>query len=382
MQVSAEIRWFWRLDALPELAEWFCGARRHAWPLETFEERTDDYLFLPSQPELGIKRRDRKGLEIKGLVGRSPEALSCGPFTGPVELWTKWPAADLDATSHSQIVSASKRRWMRKFDTSGPSVREARIDPGKPLPAPGCNVELTMLTSPQGETWWTFCLESFGTIYDVEGSLRATAAELARRDPPPLPRVIVANYPQWFAQRACDAAISIRLATPDDVPALNDLIAASVRKLQATDYTEGQREGALGSVFGVDPVLIEDRTYFVAAAGNELRACGGWSRRATPFGTDHSPARDDSVLDPARDAAKIRALFVHPEHARGGLGTRILNACEAAAKAAGFHRTELTATMTGIKLFGKRGYTPAEEIQVRLRNGELLPVIRMVKQLV
>ena len=143
----------------------------------------------------------------------------------------------------------------------------------------------------------------------------------------------------------------------------------------------GQREGALGSVFGVDPVLIQDRTYFVAAAGSEIRACGGWSRRATPFGTDHSPARDDSVLDPARDAARIRALFVHPDHARAGLGSRILTACETAAKEAGFRRAELTATLTGIKLFRTRGYTPAEEIRVPLGNGELLPVIRMEKQL-
>jgi GNAT superfamily N-acetyltransferase len=173
----------------------------------------------------------------------------------------------------------------------------------------------------------------------------------------------------------------VRLATEADVPALTELIAASVQGLQAEDYGQGQREGALGSVFGVDPVLIGDRTYFVVVVGPEICACGGWSRRATPFGTDHSPARDDSVLDPARDAAKIRALFVHPSRARMGLGTLLLKACEAAARDAGFKRTELTATLTGIKLFRTRGYVPCQEIQVPLRNGELLPVIRMEKQL-
>ena len=173
----------------------------------------------------------------------------------------------------------------------------------------------------------------------------------------------------------------VRLATEADVPALTELIAASVHGLQAEDYESGQREGALGSVFGVDPVLIADRTYFVVVMGSEICACGGWSRRATPFGTDNSPARDDTILDPTRDAAKIRALFVHPSRARMGLGTLVLNTCEAAAKDAGFQRTELTATLTGIKLFRMRGYIPREEIRVTLRNGEILPVIRMERQL-
>lgn len=173
----------------------------------------------------------------------------------------------------------------------------------------------------------------------------------------------------------------VRLATPQDVPALHQLIDASVRELQAEDYTTGEREGALGSVFGADPVLIEDRTYFVAVMGSQLCACGGWSRRATPFGTGNSPARDDSVLDPRRDAARIRALFVHPSHARMGLGTKILKACEAGAKAAGFERAELTATLTGAKLFRTRGYVVVEEIRLPLKNGESLDLLRMVKPL-
>jgi len=176
-------------------------------------------------------------------------------------------------------------------------------------------------------------------------------------------------------------AIAVRLATAEDVPALAELISASVRQLQAGDYNSGQREGALGTVFGVDPVLIEDRTYFVAVEGSQIWACGGWSRRATPFGTGNSPARDDSVLDPVRDAARIRALFVHPSRARTGLGTLLLRTCEAAAKDAGFRRTELTATLTGVRLFGARGYVAVEEIRVTLANGEILPVIRMQKPL-
>jgi N-acetylglutamate synthase-like GNAT family acetyltransferase len=173
----------------------------------------------------------------------------------------------------------------------------------------------------------------------------------------------------------------VRLATLRDVPRLHDLIAASVDRLQAADYSGAQRLGALGSVFGVDPVLIEDQTYFAAEHDSEICGCGGWSRRATPFGTGRSPARDDSVLDPRRDAARIRALFVHPDYARRGIGSAILRACEAAAKAAGFDRAELTATLTGIKLFRVHGYVPVEEITIRLENGEALPVVRMTKAL-
>jgi len=126
----------------------------------------------------------------------------------------------------------------------------------------------------------------------------------------------------------------VRLATADDVPTLQRLIIDSVHQLQAEDYTEGQRAGALGSVFGVDPVLIQDGTYFVVEVDSQLAACGGWSRRGTPFGSDRSPARDDRLLDPACDAARIRALFVHPGFARRGLGSLILHACESAAKEA------------------------------------------------
>lgn len=173
----------------------------------------------------------------------------------------------------------------------------------------------------------------------------------------------------------------VRLATPADVPRLDELIAASVHRLQVADYSESQRNGALGSVFGVDGRLIEDRTYFVVVVGSRICACGGWSRRATPFGSDRSPARDDRILDPERDAAKIRAVFVDPSHARSGLGTLLLKECEAAAKSAGFERAELTATLTGAKLFRVRGYVAAEEIALRLENGEFLPLLRMVKVL-
>jgi GNAT superfamily N-acetyltransferase len=171
----------------------------------------------------------------------------------------------------------------------------------------------------------------------------------------------------------------LRAAVLEDVPVLRALIAASVRGLQAGDYTESQREGALLSVFGVDTQLIADGTYFVAEIDGTIIACGGWSKRKTLFGADHCAGREDSLLDPATDAAKIRAFFVHPDWARRGIGTRVLEACESAAAAAGFTRFEMGATLTGVALYKVRGYRELERIAVPLGNGELLPIVRMEK---
>src|SRR5579864_8007615 len=187
--------------------------------------------------------------------------------------------------------------------------------------------------------------------------------------------------------------IQIRKAVTDDIPALRALIEASVRGLQAEDYTPGQIEGALKTVFGVDSQLIADGTYIVAEARAEEGAqpasahdkwmiigCGGWSKRKTLYGSDHWTSREDSLLDPQRDAAKIRAFFIHPNWARQGVGSRLLQACEEAARAAGFTRYEMGATLTGAKLFGAKGYAPVKPISIPLNNGETLPVIHMEKR--
>ena len=179
---------------------------------------------------------------------------------------------------------------------------------------------------------------------------------------------------------------SIRKAAPADVPVLSELIDASVRGLQAEDYSPTQIESALATVFGVDSQLIADGTYFVVEAKQpgcaRLAGCGGWSKRKTLYGSDHWTGREDELLDPRVDAAKIRAFFVHPAWARRGLGSLILKTCEDAASAAGFTRCEMGATLTGVKLFGAKGYVALENISVPLKNGEGLPVVRMVKQLV
>ncbi len=153
---------------------------------------------------------------------------------------------------------------------------------------------------------------------------------------------------------------SVRRATVGDVPRLREIIDTSVRGLQANDYSPAQIEGALQSVYGVDSQLIADGTYLVAEdisqSHPEIVACGGWSKRKTLYGGDQYAGREDSLLDPSRDAARIRAFFVHPNSARRGIGTMILKACEQAAAAAGFTRLEMGATLSGVEFYKARGY--------------------------
>jgi GNAT superfamily N-acetyltransferase len=181
-----------------------------------------------------------------------------------------------------------------------------------------------------------------------------------------------------------------RLATPADIPHLGPLIEASIRGLQTNDYSSSQIEQAIGTWLGLDTQLVADQTYFAVEVrhnpdhrptiGN-LTACGGWSRRKTPYGSDHRPNRDDAFLDPRTDAAKIRAFFVHPAWARRGIGSRILDLCEQAAQAEGFTRCEMGATLTGIPLYRRHGYVEQERVDLPLANGELLPIVRMTKSL-
>lgn len=178
--------------------------------------------------------------------------------------------------------------------------------------------------------------------------------------------------------------IRIRKATLPDVPRLREVIEASVRSLQAGDYSLAQIEGALASVYGVDTRLIADGTYFAAETPQEnsirlIVACGGWSKRKTLFGGDQYAAREDSLLDPGHDAAKIRAFFVHPDWARRGIGSLILEACESAAKREGFRRLEMGATLSGVPFYRAKGYTEMERQFVQLGNGEVLTIARMAK---
>lgn len=177
--------------------------------------------------------------------------------------------------------------------------------------------------------------------------------------------------------------ITLRLAEEQDIPTLTKLIDSSVRGLQHEHYSQAQIDSALRTVYGVDSVLIADKTYFVAEADTEPKqivGCGGWSKRKTLYGGDHFATREDSLLDPKTDAAKIRAFFIHPDWVRLGIGSRILDACENAAIAEGYRTLEMGSTLTGIALYSARGYEPAGEMEVPLEDGLTLPILRMRKQ--
>ena len=174
----------------------------------------------------------------------------------------------------------------------------------------------------------------------------------------------------------------LRTATTEDVPGIRELIEASVRGLQARDYSPAQIDGALSTVFTIDSRLIADGTYFVAfAEGGELAGCGGWSYRKTLYGGDHQVETiEPERLDPEVDAAKIRAIFVRPKFARMGLGSVILDASERAAIAMGFRRFEMGSTLTGVPLYWVKGYREVGRLAVPVGNGERIGVVRMVKE--
>ena len=173
--------------------------------------------------------------------------------------------------------------------------------------------------------------------------------------------------------------MKLRLATLADVPAIEPLIEASVRKLQANDYTAQQLEASLGTVYGVDRQLIEDGTYFVVETDEKLAGCGGWSFRRTLFGADANKGRDSTELRPGIDAARIRAFFVAPDMARSGIGTRILHACEDAAVSRGFTAFELAGTLTGVPFYARHGYVELRRFSAEAHGGIVLEFVAMRK---
>jgi GNAT superfamily N-acetyltransferase len=176
-------------------------------------------------------------------------------------------------------------------------------------------------------------------------------------------------------------AVALRQALPIDTPILERLIAESARKLSRHDYTDAQIEAALGTAWGVDSELIHDGTYFVAEAAGDIVACGGWSRRTTLFGGDRQAGRQSGLLDPSRDAARIRAFFVRPDWARHGIGRILLEHCEAEALAHGFRSAELLATLPGRRLYAVFGYVSDERVAYPLPGDIAIDFVPMKKTL-
>jgi GNAT superfamily N-acetyltransferase len=174
---------------------------------------------------------------------------------------------------------------------------------------------------------------------------------------------------------------SLRKATLEDREVLQELIGLSARQLSADDYLPEQIEGALRGAFGVDSQLIHDGTYFVVEGAGEIVGCGGWSYRRTLFGSDSRSERDAGELSPGIDPAKIRAFFVHPAHARQGIGTLLLEKCETEARQRGFSRVELMGTLPGVRLYAARGYIPADVVRYDVAPGVAIEFVPMSKQI-
>ncbi len=176
-----------------------------------------------------------------------------------------------------------------------------------------------------------------------------------------------------------DAALRHRLACREDLPVLKELMEAAIAELQKPYLSEAQIT-ASRKLMGLDTQLVEDGTYFIVEADGALAGCGGWSRRATMYGGDRSPGRDAALLDPAKDAARVRAMYTHPAFVRRGVGRLILSLCEDAARAQSFKRAELVATLAGEPLYRACGYQPIERFADD-RGGLPVPLLRMGKPL-
>jgi len=168
-----------------------------------------------------------------------------------------------------------------------------------------------------------------------------------------------------------------RIAGLEDAPALALVMDAAIAELQR-GFLDPAQIASSRMIMGLDRQLLLDGTYFVVETEGRIAGCGGWSRRATLYGGDHTPGRDAALLDPATEAARVRAMYTHPDFARRGVGRLILDLCEAAARAEGFQRVELMATLSGRALYSRCGYQDIEAIQDD-RGGAAVPLVRMGK---
>jgi GNAT superfamily N-acetyltransferase len=170
---------------------------------------------------------------------------------------------------------------------------------------------------------------------------------------------------------------SIRPGLAEDLPVLKALIERSALALSVGFYTQQQAESVTREVFGVDSQLVADGTYYAIEADGVIVACGGWGKRSTSFGGDQAKSAPERLLDPATEAARIRAFFVDPAWARRGLGSMLMAHCAARAAAAGFSTLELVSTMPGEPLYLALGFVEVERFDLLLRQGVRVPVARM-----
>lgn len=217
MQISAEIRWFWRAAPPTGLEAWFREPREACFACGGGQLRLDEYLSDPGQTEMGVKRRGgKKGVEVKGRVVQIERTLEVAPFVGPVEIWAKWSSEALEVPC-DRTVKTIKRRWLRKFDTAGPfpvevalTEKELPVDSHRPLPVRGCNVEVTEVTVTPGGNWWTLGFEAFGSMATIGNDLRRVTEALADTRPPDLTGGLIASYPLWLKEHLTAGSAGIR----------------------------------------------------------------------------------------------------------------------------------------------------------------------------
>ncbi len=207
-------------------------------------------------------------------------------------------------------------------------------------------------------------LDNIGYMHTKDAFVKSTLAD-ARR---------------WYKRQGERAGLSHRLATNADLIELQALMAAAIRTFISV-YLDAAHVDASFEIMGIDTQLIDDGTYFVVECEGRLAGCGGWSRRATLFGGDHSAGRDARLLDPAAEPARVRAMYTHPDFGRRGVGRLVLSLCEAAAAHEGFRSLELVATVAGEPLYSACGFAVIERIDVPTSKGVAVPCARMTKSL-
>ncbi len=225
MQVTAEMRWFWPYTDHLEVLNWFSNEEVHEFAPGGGQNRIDSYLFDARQLELGIKNRGgKRGVEVKGLVSKTFGVCDAEPFAGPIELWSKWTSETLSLDT-AKTVTTMKRRWLRKFDTTGDSPEAIPLDEkelpvkANSLPAQGCGIELTEVRFLDSKTlevipgtrgWWTLSLESWGKIDSLHKSLCLVAQLMSERNPPPFDTEFSASYPRFLSLQAPQISSTIR----------------------------------------------------------------------------------------------------------------------------------------------------------------------------
>jgi GNAT superfamily N-acetyltransferase len=174
--------------------------------------------------------------------------------------------------------------------------------------------------------------------------------------------------------------LHLRVATAADEPVMRALMNRAIAEL-LKPYLPPDAVAASFEIMGLDSQLIADGTYFAVTDNGQIVGCGGWSRRATLFGGDHTAGRNAALLDPKTEAARVRAMYTDPTHVRRGIGRLVLDACEEAARSEGFSSVELAATLAGEPLYRACGYKVIEPFTSRTSAGVDVPLIRMGKRL-